>query len=122
MKVKRSDLILIGVLLFAALAALFAIRAFREEGSTVAVLQNGTEIGRYPLNAPMTLLIEGEQGQQNTLIIKDGRAAVSHATCPDGICAAHAPVSQVGETIVCLPHRLVITVESNDQAAPDIIS
>ena len=53
---------------------------------------------------------------------KNGEAYVSEADCPDGICAAHRPISHVGETIVCLPHRVVIKVETSVvQDAPDMV-
>ena len=45
-------------------------------------------------------------------MIRDGYASVEYADCPDGICAAHKPISRSGESIVCLPHKVVITVRS----------
>ena len=45
------------------------------------------------------------------------------ASCPDGICAAHKPISREGESIVCLPHRVVITVRTvEDEGGPDIVA
>ena len=43
-------------------------------------------------------------------VIKDGKAWVKEADCPDKICAKHRPISRSGESIICLPHKLVITV------------
>ena len=44
------------------------------------------------------------------------------ATCPDGICVSHTPIFRDGESIVCLPQRVVITVVSNnDTDTPDIV-
>ena len=59
------------------------------------------------------------EGQLNVLVIRDGEAFVESATCPDGICAAHRPVSHDGEQIVCLPHKVVITVQKTDNQVPD---
>jgi hypothetical protein len=66
----------------------------------------------------------GEGGEQvNVLVIKDGEAYVQSASCPDGICAAHKPISRQGESIVCLPHRVVVTVQCTEQQnAPDIVT
>ena len=47
----------------------------------------------------------------NILVIKDGRADMTDADCPDRICVNHRPVSQEGETIVCLPHKVVVEVK-----------
>ena len=80
--------------------------------------------GIYPLHTDLTLSIRtGESGEEeNLLVIRDGQAYVESATCPDGICAAHKPISREGESIVCLPHRVVITVRTTDGEEPDIIA
>ena len=51
---------------------------------------------------------------ENVLVIKDGVAFVESADCPDEVCVAHLPISREGETIVCLPHRLVIRIVGGD--------
>ena len=64
-----------------------------------------------------------EEQNRNVLVIREGKARVEEATCPDGICAAHKPISREGESIVCLPHRVVITVHAeNGDQEPDIIA
>ena len=54
----------------------------------------------------------------NVLVIKDGKASITEADCPDGICKDYRPISYVGETIVCLPHKVVveITGDSTDMS------
>ncbi len=46
----------------------------------------------------------------NVLVIKDGTAFIKSADCPDKICVHHSPISKVGETIICLPHKLVVEI------------
>ena len=43
----------------------------------------------------------------NVITVKDGKIAVTHATCPDGYCM-HRGYCNSGAQIVCLPNRLVI--------------
>ena len=102
-------------------AAFFFLRG---EGDTVTVSVDGKHYGTYPLHTDLTLSIRtGEDGEEeNLLVIRDGTARVESATCPDGICAAHKPISREGESIVCLPHRVVITVQTSDGEEPDIIA
>ncbi len=118
----KNDLILIGVLL--ALAAFLALGLFlfRGEGDTVTVTVDGKVFATYSLHDDTSVDIRtGENGEQsNLLLIKDGKARVETATCPDGICAAHRPISKEGESIVCLPHRVVITVSAKATDGPDI--
>ena len=74
---------------------------------------DGEEYGTYPLSEDTVVEIRtGKDGEElNRLIIRDGKAFVERATCPDGICSNHRPISRDGESIVCLPHKVVITVE-----------
>ena len=110
----RNDLILIAVLLVSLSLAGLAFYFFREEGDVVAVEIDGKPYGTYALSEDRTVEIRtGEGGEQlNLLVIKDGKAFVETATCPDGICAAHKPIFREGESIVCLPHRVVVTVRA----------
>ncbi len=121
----RNDLIFIGVLLLTVSMIGLAFYLFRGEGNTVTVEIDGKVYGTYPLSEDRTVeLRTGESGEElNLLVIKDGKAYVETATCPDGICAAHKPISREGESIVCLPHKVVITVSTTDGGdAPDIVA
>jgi len=35
---------------------------------------------------------------------------VIEADCPDKICVKHTNIKNAGETIICLPHKLVIEI------------
>ena len=120
----RNDVIFIAVLLLVVSLIGAAFFFLRGEGDTVTVSVDGKHYGTYPLHTDLTLSIRtGEDGEEeNLLVIRDGTARVESATCPDGICAAHKPISREGESIVCLPHRVVITVHTSDGEEPDLIA
>ena len=44
------------------------------------------------------------------LVIHDGNADMESADCPNQICVHHSAISHTGETIVCLPNKVVIEV------------
>jgi len=120
----RNDVIFIVVLLFVVSALGLCFYLFRGEGDSVVVTVDGKEFGRYSLTEDITVEIRtGAQNEElNLLVIKDGQAYVETATCPDGICAGHKPISREGESIVCLPHKVVITVYTTEEKdAPDIV-
>ena len=124
-RILRNDLIFILSLVIAVSLLGLGFLLFRGEGDTVSVAVDGEPFGVYPLSVDRTVEIRtGEQSEQrNLLIIQDGKAYVSEASCPDGICAAHRPISRRGESIVCLPHRVVITVRTAAHTTePDIIA
>ncbi|MBR7185141.1 MAG: NusG domain II-containing protein [Clostridia bacterium] len=121
----RNDVVMIILLLVLAGAGALYLFAFRGSGDTVNVTVDGELYGVYALSEPRVEEIRtGEDGSRlNRLVIRDGKAYVESASCPDGICAAHRPVFRRGESIVCLPHRVVITVVTEQRAdSPDIVA
>jgi hypothetical protein len=90
----------------------------------VEVKVDGQVWGTYRLDQDLTVDIRtGENGQNlNRLVIKDGRAYVEQASCPDGICASHRPIGRVGQSIVCLPNEVVIAIKAQKaQDGPDVV-
>lgn len=120
----RNDIIFIVVLLLSVSVLGLFFYLFRGEGDRVVVTVDGNVFGTYSLTEDIIVEIRtGEQDAElNRLVIKNGEAYVETATCPDGICAGHKPISREGESIVCLPHKVVITVYAAEKdEAPDII-
>lgn len=106
-----SALILVSLLLL----AVFSI--VRRNGDTVRVTVNGELFGVYKLDNDAVIDINGK----NVLFIKDGKAYMDSADCPNLTCVRHAPVFKSGQSIICLPNRVVVTVIEKD-GAPDAVS
>ena len=121
----RNDVIFIGILLLSVMAFGLGFFLFRGEGSTVTVEVNRQVFGTYSLAMDRVVDIPSGDGELNRLVIRDGKAFMETATCPDGICSSHRPISRKGESIVCLPHQVVVTVTGGEDApgeeTPDII-
>lgn len=110
-KKKIKNDLLLAAALFAAAALAFLIFYFtRSEGNTVSIIINGVKTEGYSLQQNIEKEIICENGK-NILVIENGEAYMKSADCPDKICVSHRPIKHNGETIVCLPHRLVIEVE-----------
>ena len=62
------------------------------------------DAGQYQM-----IKIPGKVGEC-ILIIKDGEAYMQEADCPNQICVHHSPISHKGESIVCLPNRVIIEI------------
>lgn len=107
---KIGDKILILGVLIAGIF-LWIILSFRGIGKEVVVYRDGEEIHRFELMHETHLSMEYFEGQENVIDIKDGKVSVTSATCPDQVCVNQGEISEDGETIVCLPHKLVIEIE-----------
>ena len=120
----KNDLIMIAALLLVVSLIGVCVYVFRADGDMVEVRIDGELYGTYPLSQDKVIEIRtGEDDEHlNVVVIKDGRASVTEADCPDGICSAHKPVWREGESIVCLPNKVTVTVvREGDADAPDIV-
>ncbi len=111
---KKNDVILIASLLIICAISLLAIKLWQKQSTTdnayVRVEVDGKVYGTYPLNEERTEKIQFENGSYNVLVIKDGKADITEASCPDQICVRHMPIHYSDESIVCLPNKLTVTV------------
>lgn len=112
---KRSDLILIFSVLGLALFLWGLFGLFKKKGAEAIISIDGVEQYVLPLDTDTSLTISTEYGT-NTIYIHDQTVSVTDADCKDRYCVLHRPVSMAGETIVCLPHKLVVTVRSSDSS------
>ncbi len=107
---KTADLILVGGLLVVAAVLLFFLYSRPNDGRTVEVSVDGVTVAILPLDIDTTFVINGADGGHNTLVIADGRATVTEATCPDGVCVRHRAIDRAGQSIICLPNKAVVKV------------
>lgn len=110
--IKKRDIILAFVMILLGIVCYGVIRLGQKKGSQVIIYEDQKEIGRYDLNTDTTKEIQTAKGM-NILEIKNGMAYVTEADCPDQVCIRMGKISKTGETIVCLPHKLVIQVEGD---------
>lgn len=110
LKTHKNDVILIAALLVLGGALALFLYAARQSGGTVRVQMDGETVMELPLNRDIQIVL-GSGGRTNTLVIADGAARMAEAGCPDQICVSHGAIRYEGESIVCLPHRLVVSVE-----------
>ena len=116
---RRADVILIASLIAVAAISLILVSVFRSEGDTVIVEQNGNIVAKYSLSD------DGEyslNGGTNTLTIKDGRAYMTYANCPDRTCVKSKSIHLVGESITCLPNRISVYIDGNANGGVELIS
>lgn len=118
----KNDIIFIAAILAVVAIAAVALLLLRGEGSTVTVEVDRQIIGTYSLAIDRVVDIPTDDGEMNRLVIRDGKAFMESATCPDGVCVSHRPISREGETIVCLPHKVVVTVIGGNGNEPDVIA
>ena len=118
LKTHRNDVILVVVLLALGGALALALGLTRQDGAVVRVQSEGEVLMELPLSRD-TRVVLGQDGQTNTLVIENGGARMEAADCPDQICVNHGSIRYAGESIVCLPHKLVVSIEGGGESPVD---
>ena len=110
------------VIILAILVISFVVMriVFNTPGSMISVEKNGKVIGTYSLEVDNRIPIEDDKGT-NLLVIESGKAHMEEASCPDHLCIIQGEISKVGETIVCLPNKVVVTVISGSKSDVDTV-
>lgn len=112
---KKADFIIIGaVVVVAAVMLIILYGSSSNFGSYVQIEIDGKITETLPLDEDEEKKITTENGGTNTLVIKDGKAKMVEANCPDGICKNYKAISRNGESIICLPHKVVVSVVDNN--------
>ena len=118
---RKNDLFLIiGIVVLAVLMLVVFVRSAAGGGEAVLEITSGSSVyGVYPLNEDREISIE----DKNTVIIKDGQVFMAEADCPDKLCVNSKPISSRGQSIVCLPNRIVLKIigEETRDDLPDAV-
>ena len=118
-KKYRIDIIVIASILLISIVILLVAQLTKEEGAYAEVTVDGSVVGKYSLNIDGVYSLNGGT---NTLTIEGGEAYMSYADCPDHVCENTGRVRYVGQTIICLPNHLAITIIGEADDAVDFVS
>ncbi|EMW6077525.1 NusG domain II-containing protein [Enterococcus faecium] len=120
--VKIGDVIIIGILIITSFIPLFVFSIEKENETTEDAIKyaivriDGKEMDRFDLDKINHKLVNYHpaKGQYNIVEIKDGRIRVKEDNSPDQIAVRTGWISKPGQTSICLPHKLVISIEKKE--------
>ena len=125
---KRTTGILIGIvclLLLAGGIGSYVVQHLSHAQKIAVIYQDDTVVRRIDLNAvteSYTITISGEGGAENVIRVSPGSICMESASCPDHLCVKKKAISKEGESIICLPNKVVVTVKSDTKSDIDSIS
>ena len=120
--VSRNDIILIMSIMIVSVLGMVAVSLSHRTGDRVFVYVDGVLTGEYPLSEDALIDISGYDDGVNTLRILDGEAYMEEASCPDKLCIHQGKAYKAGQSIVCLPNRVVIKITGKDDSEYDAIT
>ncbi len=85
-----------------------------KEDLYAVIYVDGEVYKSLPLDRDESLTVKGHGGMSCLVDITSGRADVTEADCPDKLCVRQKSIGSYGETIVCLPARIVIEIKGGE--------
>ena len=123
-KMTKRDAVLI-LIVFLALLVLFLIwrAVYSKPGNYCEITVSGKLYATCPLSAEQEIPIKNAEGMvTNKLKVSQGKARMIDASCPDHLCMHQKAIDKDGETIVCLPNQVVVTVRSEEEGTLDAVT
>lgn len=115
LKFQKGDFIAIILVIGFALAlfCLFFFQKTEGQQGTIQIFQDGNLIEERSLNTKETISVDGPY--HNTIVIDEGKVAITQSDCPGADCVHSGWISQVGRSIICLPNRVEIRIVGTDE-------
>lgn len=118
-----GDKTLIGIMLISAIATFFMVprllRTGAKEAGEVVVSRGGRVTSIFPIDVNRAVKIKDKENFCK-IVINKNRVHVSQSNCPNKLCVSQGWIAKTNESIICLPHNLVISVVSDSNMYQEI--
>ncbi|CDZ74430.1 putative membrane protein [Peptoniphilus sp. ING2-D1G] len=120
---KKGDYLVIILVIF---SSFFIFAKIKNEnntkGDTVAVYVDSQRVAQYNLKVDDGKIIDiNSKYGKNKIKIEEGKVKMVDSTCKDKVCMHMKAIDANNETIICLPNRLVVKIESESSQDVDVI-
>lgn len=120
---KKKDLFLICILLAAGMIGFVAFKGIQKSAVSdkqmLKISVDGEVCGEYSLKDKQEIKI----GDTNVCQIEeDGTVSMTEADCPDQLCVKQGKIKAFGESIICLPNKVVLEIVTENKKAEEIDS
>ncbi len=117
----KGDKVLLIFSLALGLGSLGISQIARNTGSAVCVEVNGKLVAQMELFEERQITVEGAIGK-TVVAVSQGKVQVLASDCPLQICVKTGRIDKVGDTIVCVPNRVVVRVIGRGKVNFDLIT
>lgn len=121
-ELKKLDCLFIGVLVLIGVICLCMLFLWpKSAGEQLVITVDGEVYGTYRMQEEQEISVERDGRVVNVVVIADGRAHMKEADCPDHLCIRQGEISKRGETLICLPNKVVVEAQSDGEGTYDSI-
>lgn len=117
--IKKRDIVLAAVLLILGITGVLIVKYGLKSGNTADVYIDDKLVQTIDMSVDDEYTFQTDKGS-NTVEVRNGAVSMKSADCPDKVCVRMGTKNRNGETITCLPHKLVIVVHGGQEQEVDI--
>ena len=110
--VRKTDYIIFGVLAAVAVICLVFFKMQNTKGDFAEISIDGKALTIVDLKNDDVLRIDGIENVE--FEIKNGKISIKSSDCADKVCEKTGFISDVNESIVCLPKKLTVVIKSEN--------
>ena len=116
---KKRDIVLAAVLLILGITGVLIVKYGLKSGNTADIYIDDKLVQTIDMSVDDEYIFQTDKGS-NTVEVRNGAVSMKSADCPDKVCVRMGTKNRNGETITCLPHKLVIEVHGGQEQEVDI--
>ena len=117
--IKKADIVLFIILISLGIASSVWLSTTSHSGDKATV--DGKKYGVYSLSEDKTIAVK-RGNKLNVIRIKHGYVTMSEASCENQVCVKHKAISKTGESIICLPNKVVVSISGKEANKYDSVS
>lgn len=112
--------IVAGIAVALLLIAAFLLFGTKDPGDSSRLVarihDSNNDVQELALSEDATVEVVTDLGR-NVIAVNSGTVRVVDADCPNGSCMQQQPISQPGQQLICLPHRLWVEIVPEGEAS-----
>ncbi len=117
------DILVVAVVLISAVVSFLCVFSPEKEQMYCVVKYNGDVVYSEKIietKEPVEMTFEGELDV--TVVMSESGVYVKNSTCPDKLCEHTGKINRAGQSIVCLPAKISVSLVSDDaENSPDVV-
>lgn len=122
MKLKKYDTIAIICVAVIVIISYITVNLLRnDEADTVVIYVDGKIEKKLDLNKNQEYKVDVDNGY-NIVRIKDKKVRIKESDCGNQTCVNMGTISKDGQTLICLPHKVEVTIVLDDKSEVDVIA
>lgn len=114
--IKPLEAVIIGLVLIGSIAAVFVMS--RSGGSRTAVIR--CKDVRYELSLDKDGVFRFD-GVDAEFEVKNGKIRLTNASCPDKLCEKTGFIGSSGQSIICVPGKIAVSVAGANESVDAVI-